>query len=258
MLNILSLVLYVYHFSVAGLSQLAYRELVSGVHSRLASLPGGFGPGLGAGFPLGVDATTLTRGFPPALGSGLAANFGHGLAAGLPVSLPGNERNVRDMARDIAASVPSALYGRDKNSNRPSRSVDERHRGLDDRLRGIDESQRRLEERPRPMNERPRGLDDRHRSMEVETQIPSDRSPTINDSSNIEHVKPSVVYDVASLILYRCQALPIRLKIALDRLFSALTHEEVLQLLHGFGWNYEDYSRGYMLQVRKLSSNVYV
>ncbi|XP_037795834.1 zinc finger protein basonuclin-2-like [Penaeus monodon] len=67
----------------------------------------------------------------------------------------------------------------------------------------------------------------------------------------LELVKPSLVLDIASLILYGCQALPIRLKILLDRLFSVLTHEDVLQVLHGFGWTYEDYARGYKLQDRQ-------
>lgn len=67
--------------------------------------------------------------------------------------------------------------------------------------------------------------------------------------SGLELVKTSLVLDIASLILYGCQALPIRLKILLDRLFSVLTQEDVLQVLHGFGWTYEDYARGYKLQV---------
>lgn len=66
----------------------------------------------------------------------------------------------------------------------------------------------------------------------------------------VEMVQPSVVFDIASLMLYGSQATPIRLKILLDRLFSVLQHEEVLQVLHGFGWSYEDYARGYILQVR--------
>ncbi|KAF2368792.1 Zinc finger C2H2-type [Trinorchestia longiramus] len=235
-----------------GLSQLAYRELVSGVHSRLvAGLPGGFGPGLAAGFPLGVDTSTLARGFPPGLGAGLAANFGPNLGVGLGASLSVNNRNQRDLARDIAASAPAGLYGgRDSKTCSRSRGLDDRSRGLDDRLRGLDDSKRGpMDDRSRPtINDRPRGLDDRTRLMESDSVLSSDRPANGNDSSSVEHVKPSVVYDVASLILYRCQALPIRLKIALDRLFSVLTHDEVLQLLHGFGWNYEDYSRGYMLQ----------
>jgi len=36
------------------------------------------------------------------------------------------------------------------------------------------------------------------------------------------------------------------------RLFSVLQHEEVLQVLHGFGWTYEDYARGYILQVHAM------
>nr|XP_053636476.1 zinc finger protein basonuclin-2-like [Cherax quadricarinatus] len=69
--------------------------------------------------------------------------------------------------------------------------------------------------------------------------------------AGLELAKPSLVLDIASLILYGCQALPIRLKILLDRLFAVLTHEDVLQVLHGFGWTYEDYARGYKLQDRQ-------
>ncbi|XP_054715435.1 zinc finger protein basonuclin-2-like [Uloborus diversus] len=64
----------------------------------------------------------------------------------------------------------------------------------------------------------------------------------------VELVQPSIAFDVASLMLYGTQAIPVRLKILLDRLFSVLQHEEVLQVLHGFGWTYEDYARGYIIQ----------
>ncbi|KAF5277242.1 hypothetical protein FQR65_LT00350 [Abscondita terminalis] len=63
-----------------------------------------------------------------------------------------------------------------------------------------------------------------------------------------EPVQPNVAFDIASLVLYGCQALPIRLKILFDRLFSVLQKEQVLQILHGFGWTPDDYARGYMLQ----------
>ena len=66
---------------------------------------------------------------------------------------------------------------------------------------------------------------------------------------HVEVVQANMVFDIASLMLYGAQATPIRLKILLDRLFSVLQHEEVLQVLHGFGWTYEDYARGYILQV---------
>lgn len=65
----------------------------------------------------------------------------------------------------------------------------------------------------------------------------------------VEVVQPNIVFDIASLMLYGSQATPIRLKILLDRLFSVLQHDEVLQVLQGFGWTYEDYARGYILQV---------
>ncbi|KAJ8923512.1 hypothetical protein NQ315_010090, partial [Exocentrus adspersus] len=63
-----------------------------------------------------------------------------------------------------------------------------------------------------------------------------------------EPVQPNAAFDIASLVLYGCQALPIRLKILLDRLFSVLKKEQVLQVLHGFGWTSDDYARGYILQ----------
>ncbi|XP_060574055.1 zinc finger protein basonuclin-1-like isoform X2 [Ruditapes philippinarum] len=69
-----------------------------------------------------------------------------------------------------------------------------------------------------------------------------------NVGLQVEIVQPNIVFDIASLMLYGAQATPIRLKILLDRLFSVLQHEEVLQVLHGFGWSYEDYARGYILQ----------
>ncbi len=70
----------------------------------------------------------------------------------------------------------------------------------------------------------------------------------------VEVVQPNIVFDIASLILYGAQATPIRLKILLDRLFSVLQHDEVIQVLHGFGWSYEDYARGYILQVGDVST----
>ncbi|XP_060068912.1 zinc finger protein basonuclin-2-like [Ylistrum balloti] len=69
-----------------------------------------------------------------------------------------------------------------------------------------------------------------------------------NLGMQVEVVQPNIVFDIASLMLYGAQATPIRLKILLDRLFSVLQHDEVLQVLQGFGWNYEDYARGYILQ----------
>ncbi|UXI15727.1 forkhead domain-containing protein [Sarcoptes scabiei] len=58
----------------------------------------------------------------------------------------------------------------------------------------------------------------------------------------------NTLFDIASLMLFGTHALPIRLKILLDRLLCALEHDEFVNLLHAFGWTYEDYSRGYMLQ----------
>ncbi|XP_048827401.1 zinc finger protein basonuclin-2-like isoform X3 [Brienomyrus brachyistius] len=66
--------------------------------------------------------------------------------------------------------------------------------------------------------------------------------------TQVEIVQSNVVFDISSLMLYGTQAVPIRLKILLDRLFSVLKQEEVLHILHGLGWTLRDYVRGYILQ----------
>lgn len=43
----------------------------------------------------------------------------------------------------------------------------------------------------------------------------------------VEAALPSRVFDLSSLVLYGAQAVPVRLKILLDRLFSVLTPEQV-------------------------------
>lgn len=68
-------------------------------------------------------------------------------------------------------------------------------------------------------------------------------------SSQVEIVHSNVVFDICSLMLYGTQAIPIRLKILLDRLFSVLKQEEVIQILNALDWTLQDYIRGYVLQV---------
>ncbi|XP_056121130.1 zinc finger protein basonuclin-2-like [Rhinichthys klamathensis goyatoka] len=51
--------------------------------------------------------------------------------------------------------------------------------------------------------------------------------------TQVEIVQSNVVFDISSLMLYGTQAVPVRLKILLDRLFSVLKQEEVLHILHG-------------------------
>lgn len=70
-------------------------------------------------------------------------------------------------------------------------------------------------------------------------------------SSQVEIVHSNVVFDICSLMLYGTQAIPIRLKILLDRLFSVLKQEEVIQILNALDWTLQDYIRGYVLQVRQ-------
>ncbi|MEQ2260895.1 Zinc finger protein basonuclin-1, partial [Xenotaenia resolanae] len=68
-------------------------------------------------------------------------------------------------------------------------------------------------------------------------------------SSQVEIVHSNVVFDICSLMLYGTEAIPIRLKILLDRLFSVLKQEEVIQILSALDWTLQDYIRGYVLQV---------
>ncbi|KAK7132890.1 hypothetical protein R3I93_019213 [Phoxinus phoxinus] len=72
--------------------------------------------------------------------------------------------------------------------------------------------------------------------------------PALVCSGQVEIVHSNGVFDIGSLILFGTQALPVRMKILLDRLFSVLTHTQVLNIIHTLGWTLRDYVRGYMLQ----------
>lgn len=74
-------------------------------------------------------------------------------------------------------------------------------------------------------------------------------SPTLAGQNIPGFPTGNPLFDIASLMLFGTHALPVRLKILLDRMLCTLEHEELVNLLHAFGWTYEDYSRGYMLQV---------
>ncbi|XP_074863029.1 zinc finger protein basonuclin-1 [Carettochelys insculpta] len=74
------------------------------------------------------------------------------------------------------------------------------------------------------------------------------RIPNLYPTSQVEIVQSNVVFDISSLMLYGTQAIPVRLKILLDRLFSVLKQEEVIQILHALDWTLQDYIRGYVLQ----------
>nr|XP_046237600.1 zinc finger protein basonuclin-2-like [Scatophagus argus] len=78
--------------------------------------------------------------------------------------------------------------------------------------------------------------------LHFQAQQPSSCSP-------VEVALPGTVFDLSSLVLYGAQAVPVRLKILLDRLYSILTTEQVSHILHTLGWSLGDYVRGYMLQL---------
>ncbi|KAM7376892.1 hypothetical protein PAMA_013591 [Pampus argenteus] len=75
----------------------------------------------------------------------------------------------------------------------------------------------------------------------LQAQPPSSCGP-------VEVALPGLVFDLSSLVLYGAQAVPVKLKILLDRLYSVLTPEQVGHILHTLGWSLGDYVRGYMLQ----------
>merc|ERR1719410_3365380 len=70
----------------------------------------------------------------------------------------------------------------------------------------------------------------------------------------LDRVTPGMVIDVASLILQGFHAVPVKLKMLLDRLFSLLSPEEITAVLRGFGWSIQDYQRGYILKDSKGSN----
>ncbi|CAH8531400.1 unnamed protein product [Schistosoma mattheei] len=68
----------------------------------------------------------------------------------------------------------------------------------------------------------------------------------LNNSSN--NIILNATLELLSMSLFGCQAIPMRIKILLDRLLSGqLAHADVVKLLLTFGWTFQDYSRGYML-----------
>ncbi|XP_034535231.1 zinc finger protein basonuclin-2-like [Notolabrus celidotus] len=77
--------------------------------------------------------------------------------------------------------------------------------------------------------------------LQFRAQPPSSCGP-------VEVALPGLVFDLSSLVLYGAQAIPVRLKILLDRLYSILTPEQVGHILHTLGWSLGDYVRGYKLQ----------
>jgi len=82
-------------------------------------------------------------------------------------------------------------------------------------------------------------------------------SSTSPAAGELEQVSVSDVMDIAGMILYDTEATPIRLKVLLDRLLSALSHDQVLRVLAAYGWAYEDFCRGYKLQVQQLTVSLF-
>ncbi|KAF0028919.1 hypothetical protein F2P81_018024 [Scophthalmus maximus] len=84
--------------------------------------------------------------------------------------------------------------------------------------------------------------------QEPNTALEKLQAPPSPSCGPVEVALPGLVLDLSSLVLYGAQAVPVRLKILLDRLYSVLTPEQVGHILHTLGWSLGDYVRGYMLQ----------
>lgn len=66
-----------------------------------------------------------------------------------------------------------------------------------------------------------------------------------SNQNSTEQIQAESAYEIASLILYGTEALPIRLKILLDKVLSKLPTNEINLVLHHFGWTIEELQSGY-------------
>ena len=95
------------------------------------------------------------------------------------------------------------------------------------------------------------GKDEQEEEEEQQQQLRDHRQQEDQLKSHDEMVakmsiQPDTAFDIASLILFGTSALPIRLKILLDKVFATLTEKELSSLLNRFGWTRDDYARGYI------------
>ena len=69
-------------------------------------------------------------------------------------------------------------------------------------------------------------------------------------AGRFEPITFDAVFDVASLVLYGTQAIPLRLHICLYRLLCTLeSHEDGIRIAGVFGWPWDDIVRGHKLDV---------
>ncbi|CAL8089422.1 unnamed protein product [Calicophoron daubneyi] len=88
-------------------------------------------------------------------------------------------------------------------------------------------------------------------SMHVLTRLlnlPAHLENSGTNNSQSKALMINVTFEIMSMTLFGSHAIPIRVKILLDRLLSTqLMQTDVVRLLLTFGWTFQDYSRGYML-----------
>ena len=77
-------------------------------------------------------------------------------------------------------------------------------------------------------------------------------------SSSGEEVQVSEVMDVAGLMLSDTDAIPVRLKLLLDRLLSSMSRDQTMRVLHACDWTYDDFCRGYKLQVTPTQWSLHI
>jgi len=91
-------------------------------------------------------------------------------------------------------------------------------------------------------------------ACEMLESMTSQRSAMTSPPAAMTSRSDDAVLDVAGLMLRGMTAVPVRLKILLDRLMDS-AGETAVDVLHECGWTYDDYQRGYKLQVTKATSH---
>jgi hypothetical protein len=67
------------------------------------------------------------------------------------------------------------------------------------------------------------------------------------DEEEEEDERDHMMNSIGTLSLADYHAIPIRIKIALDRLFQRLSSDQIDEYLRKAGWRREDYDRGYLI-----------
>lgn len=65
-------------------------------------------------------------------------------------------------------------------------------------------------------------------------------------SGGVRSLTPTSLLETAALVLFGRHAIPVRLKILLDRLLASVSDDQLLQILTALGWSRHEYTQGYL------------